>query len=70
MKQLLIIIAVIACMLPVYSQGYESYTDKKNELNIGFSNAFELNNFSDLGIGVSKETFEEIYNSNRTARTE
>lgn len=41
-------------MLPVHSQGSESYTDKKNELNIGFFNAFELNNFSDLGIGYKR----------------
>ena len=54
MKQLLITIVAFAFILPVYSQGSESYTDKKNELNIGFFNAFELNNFSDLGIGYKR----------------
>lgn len=54
MKQLLIIIAAFAFMIPVHSQGSELYTDKKNELNIGFFNAFELNNFSDLGIGYKR----------------
>ncbi len=54
MKQLLIIIAAFAFILPVHSQGAESFTDKKNELNFGFFNAFELNNFSDLGIGYKR----------------
>jgi hypothetical protein len=54
MKQLLIIITVFGFILPVHSQGAESFTDKKNELNIGFFNAFELNNFSDLGIGYKR----------------
>lgn len=54
MKQLQIIIAAFAFILPVHSQGSESFTDKKNELNIGFFNAFELNNFSDLGIGYKR----------------
>jgi len=54
MKQLLIIVAALAFMLPVHSQGSESFTDKKNELNIGYFNAFELSNFSDLGIGYKR----------------
>lgn len=54
MKQFLIIIAAFAFILPVHSQDSESYTDKKNEINIGFFNAFELNNFSDLGIGYKR----------------
>lgn len=54
MKQLLIIIAAFAFMLPLHSQGSESYTDKKNEINIGFFNAFELNNYSDFGIGYKR----------------
>jgi hypothetical protein len=54
MKHILIIVAALACVLPVYSQSSESYSDKNNELNIGFFNAFELNNFSDLGIGYKR----------------
>ena len=53
---MLIIIAGLAFMLPAHSQGSESYTDKKNEVNIGFFNAFELNNLSDLGIGYKRMT--------------
>jgi hypothetical protein len=54
MKNLIMVIAALAFMLPAHSQGSESYSDKKNELNIGFFNAFELNNFSDLGIGYKR----------------
>lgn len=54
MKQLLTIAAISALILPLHAQGPESYTDSKNEINIGFFNAFELNNFSDLGIGYKR----------------
>lgn len=54
MKHLLILVAALACAVPVHSQNSESYSDKKNELNIGFFNAFELNNLSDLGIGYKR----------------
>lgn len=54
MKQLLILFTSLAFVLPAHSQGPESFTDKKNEINIGFFNAFELNNFSDLGIGYKR----------------
>lgn len=51
MKKIFILIVSLATVLPCISQDLTDYSNKKNELNIGYFNAFELNAIGDLGIG-------------------
>jgi hypothetical protein len=54
MKQLLITILIVLFFLPVYSQDMEPFSARKNELNLGYFNMFELNGLGDLGIGYKR----------------
>lgn len=54
MKQLFIVISSLLFSLPTYSQNTEKFSDKRNELNLGYFNAFELNGRGDLGIGYKR----------------
>ncbi len=54
MKSFVILFVFILIHNVVSSQDNSSYTEKKNEFNIGFFNAFELSNISDLGIGYKR----------------
>ncbi len=54
MKQLLTIISALLFVLPIYSQNTEKFSTKRNELNLGYFNAFELNGRGDLGIGYKR----------------
>lgn len=56
MKHILMAILAFALFLPAQTQNPEFFTDKKNEINIGFFNAFELSNVSDFGIGYKRMT--------------
>jgi len=57
MKHFLLVAIAIALFFPANSQSSESFSDKKNEINIGFFNAFELSNVSDFGIGYKRMTY-------------
>ena len=54
MKSFVILFVFIILHNLVSSQDNSSYTEKKNEFNIGFFNAFELSNIQDLGIGYKR----------------
>jgi len=54
MKSFVILFVFALINNVVSSQVNSSYTEKKNEFNIGFFNAFELGNISDLGIGYKR----------------
>jgi hypothetical protein len=54
MKHFFLAIFAFAILLPVHTQDPEPFTDKKNEINIGFFNAFELSNVSDFGVGYKR----------------
>jgi hypothetical protein len=54
MKLILTSITALLLILPLYSQNTEYYSAKKNELNLGYFNAFELNGRGDLGIGYKR----------------
>jgi hypothetical protein len=54
MKNFVILLVFILIHNFVSSQENSPYSEKKNELNIGFFNAFELSNIQDLGIGYKR----------------
>ncbi|MEZ5072984.1 MAG: hypothetical protein R2751_19075 [Bacteroidales bacterium] len=54
MKQLLPMFIVLLFALPASGQDQESIFAEKNEINLGFFNAFELNGNGDLGIGYKR----------------
>ena len=54
MKQLITSISIVLFFLPVYSQDTEPFSARKNEINLGYFNMFELNGLGDLGIGYKR----------------
>ena len=54
MKQLITTISIVLFFLPVYSQDTEPFSARKNEINLGYFNMFELNGLGDLGIGYKR----------------
>ena len=59
MRNIIVAIAAIAFSIPCYSQDPKDpvdYSEKRNEINIGFFNAFELNTINELGIGYKYST--------------
>jgi len=54
MKNTIIIIAVFALQIPCTGQDLPDYSLNRNELNLGYFNAFELNGLGDLGIGYKR----------------
>jgi len=54
MKQLLTTISIVLFFLPAYSQDTEPFSARKNEINLGYFNMFELNGLGDLGIGYKR----------------
>jgi len=54
MKQLLTTISIVLFLLPAYSQDAEPFSARKNEINLGYFNMFELNGLGDLGIGYKR----------------
>ena len=54
MKQLLIAVLGLLILLPIHSQEDVNYYEKKNVINIGNFNAFELNKMPDFGIGYKR----------------
>lgn len=51
MKYAIVLIAALALALPCHGQDLPDYTSKKNELNIGYFNLFNLPGSQELGIG-------------------
>jgi hypothetical protein len=47
----ILILAIIAIAVTGKSQDLPAYSENRNELNLGYFNAFELNGIGDLGIG-------------------
>lgn len=56
MRKIIIAIAAIAFSIPCFGQEPVDYSEKRNEINIGFFNAFELNAINELGIGYKLST--------------
>ena len=54
MRNTFVFIAFLAIAVPCASQDLPDYSEKRNELNLGYFNAFELNAMGDLGIGYKR----------------
>ena len=54
MKNILAIITLLGIAIPCLSQNPIDYSDRKNEINIGYFNAFELNGINELGVGYKR----------------
>ena len=54
MKNILAIIALLGIAIPCLSQNPIDYSERKNEINIGYFNAFELNGINELGVGYKR----------------
>jgi len=54
MKYFILSITVFLFSLPCISQDKVDYTARKNELNFGYFNAFELNGTNDFGLGYKR----------------
>lgn len=54
MKHLFFLIALLAIVTPGRSQDLPDYSQNRNELNLGYFNAFELNAIGELGIGYKR----------------
>jgi hypothetical protein len=54
MKFILVLLAAFAMVLPNYAQEVPDYTSKKNELNIGYFNLFNLMGTNTLGLGYKR----------------
>jgi len=50
-KKNILLLAIIAIAVAGKSQDLPAYSENRNELNLGYFNAFELNGLGDLGIG-------------------
>lgn len=56
MKNTIILIALLVMLTPCMGQDLPDYSKNRNELNLGYFNAFELNGLGDLGIGYKRLT--------------
>lgn len=56
MKITITLIALFAMLTPCMGQDLPDYSEKRNELNLGYFNAFDLNGLGDLGIGYKRLT--------------
>jgi hypothetical protein len=56
MKSLLPISLAILFTIPCYSQDLPDYSEKKNELNLGYFNSFQLSSIGELGVGYKRLT--------------
>jgi hypothetical protein len=56
MKNTIALIAMFAMLTPCMSQDLPDYSINRNEFNLGYFNAFELNGLGDLGIGYKRLT--------------
>lgn len=54
MKYAIVLIAALALALPCHGQDLPDYTSKKNELNIGYFNLFNLMGTNTLGVGYKR----------------
>ena len=50
-RKTILLIAVIAITVASNCQDLPAYSENRNEINLGYFNAFELNGIGDLGIG-------------------
>lgn len=51
MKNIFVLVALFAIVVPCVSQDLPDYSKKRNELNLGYFNAFQLNAMGELGVG-------------------
>ena len=54
MKKPFAFLVLISMIVPSLAQELPDYSIKKNELNLGYFNAFELNGLGELGIGYKR----------------
>ena len=51
MKKFVVLIAICALAIPSQGQDPQDYSENKNEINLGYFNAFVLNEINELGLG-------------------
>ncbi|PLW99705.1 MAG: hypothetical protein C0594_16745 [Marinilabiliales bacterium] len=54
MKKLIVLFVLSSMLSPAYCQDETAFSEKKNEINIGYFNAFDLANNNELGIGYKR----------------
>ncbi|MEN8228269.1 MAG: hypothetical protein ABFS38_08955 [Bacteroidota bacterium] len=54
MRNTILLITLFVLALPVHGQDLPDYSERKNEINIGYFNAFDLNGIDDLGVGYKR----------------
>ena len=54
MKNILVFIALCGIAIPSQSQDVPEFSDKRNEINLGYFNAFELNGINESGVGYKR----------------
>lgn len=54
MKQLISLLVLCTFLLPAQSQNQVPYSNKKNEINIGYFNAFNLSSIPEIGVGYKR----------------